>query len=69
MAETAHKLANGLSRIDFATEPARYRHWTLAVDGAVATLTMDVDENGGLLGVLRRRQHPHAGRHQPCPQG
>src|SRR6201999_3564662 len=33
-----------------ATEPARYRHWKLAVDGAVATLTMDVDEKGGLLG-------------------
>jgi benzoyl-CoA-dihydrodiol lyase len=49
MAETAHILANGLSRIDFATEPARYRHWTLAVDGAVATLTMDVDEKGGLF--------------------
>ena len=49
MAEAAHKLANGLSRIDFSTEPARYRHWTLAVDGAVATLTMDVDEKGGLF--------------------
>src|SRR5271157_1551997 len=49
MAEAAYKLASGLSRIDFATEPARYRHWTLAVDGAVATLTMDVDEKGGLF--------------------
>ncbi len=49
MAEPVHKLANGLTRIDFATEPARYRHWTLAVDGAVATLTMDVDEKGGLF--------------------
>jgi len=49
MAEAAHKLANGLTRIDFATEPARYRHWKLAVDGAVATLTMDVDEKGGLF--------------------
>jgi benzoyl-CoA-dihydrodiol lyase len=54
MAEAAHKstngkLANGRTRIDFATEPARYRHWKLAVDGAVATLTMDVDEKGGLF--------------------
>src|SRR5271155_2461164 len=49
MAEAAYKLASGLSRIDFATEPARYRHWTLAVDGAVATLTLDVDEKGGLF--------------------
>jgi benzoyl-CoA-dihydrodiol lyase len=46
---TSDKLANGLTRIDFATEPARYRHWKLAVDGAVATLTMDVDEKGGLF--------------------
>jgi len=42
---------NGGSRaIDFRTEPARYRHWKLAADGEVATLTMDVDEKGGLLG-------------------
>ena len=34
--------------VDFRTEPARYRHWRLAVDGPVATLTMDVDEAGGL---------------------
>ena len=36
--------------IDFRTEPGRYRHWTLAVDGDVATLTMDVDEKSPLLG-------------------
>jgi len=34
--------------IDFATHPDRYRHWRLDVDGAIATLTMAVDENGGL---------------------
>src|SRR5258707_12594771 len=28
---------------------SRYKHWKLAVDGDVATLTMDVDENGGLF--------------------
>ncbi len=42
-------LAGGASYIDFQTEPSRYRHWKLAVDGDVATLTMDVDENGGLF--------------------
>jgi len=47
MAES--KLANGLGRIDFATDPSRYRHWRLAVDGCVATLMMDVDEKGGLF--------------------
>jgi benzoyl-CoA-dihydrodiol lyase len=36
-------------RIDFQTEPARYRHWKLKVDGAVATLVMDVDEKSGLF--------------------
>jgi benzoyl-CoA-dihydrodiol lyase len=35
--------------IDFQTSPDRYRHWTLAVDGAVATLTLDVAEDGGLV--------------------
>src|SRR5256714_2399546 len=49
MGEAAEKRAeNGL--IDFRTEPARYRHWRLTVDGEVATLTMDVDEKAGLLG-------------------
>lgn len=36
-------------RIDFQTDPSRYRHWRIALDGDVATLTMDVDENGGLF--------------------
>src|ERR671931_2034503 len=49
MAAEDRKLANGAMRIDFQTDPSRYRHWKLAVDGAVATLTMDVDEQGGLF--------------------
>src|SRR3984957_6240098 len=49
MAGEERRLANGSGRIDFATEPARYRHWKLAVDGAIATLTLDVDEKGGLF--------------------
>jgi benzoyl-CoA-dihydrodiol lyase len=35
--------------IDFQTDPTRYRHWKLAFDGPVATLTMDVDPAGGLM--------------------
>jgi len=35
--------------IDFRTDPSRYRHWSVAYDGPVATLTMDVDEDGGLF--------------------
>jgi len=49
MAEAERKLANGATRVDFATEPARYRHWKFTVDGEVATLLMDVDEQGGLF--------------------
>jgi benzoyl-CoA-dihydrodiol lyase len=36
-------------RIDFETAPARYRHWRIAVDGAVAELILDVDENATLV--------------------
>jgi benzoyl-CoA-dihydrodiol lyase len=42
-------LAGGARYIDFQTDPSRYRHWKLDVAGEVATLTMDVDENGGLF--------------------
>jgi benzoyl-CoA-dihydrodiol lyase len=38
-----------MSHVEFRTSPARYRHWRLAVDGPVATLAMDVDEQGGLV--------------------
>jgi benzoyl-CoA-dihydrodiol lyase len=46
---TPRPLANGKTRIDFQTEPAHYRHWKLATDGDVATLTMDVDEKAPLF--------------------
>src|SRR3979411_383288 len=49
MAGEDRVLAGGAKCIDFQTDPSRYRHWKLAVDGDVATLTMDVDENGGLF--------------------
>jgi benzoyl-CoA-dihydrodiol lyase len=49
MAGDDRVLAGGAKYIDFQTDPSRYRHWKLAVDGEVATLTMDVDENGGLF--------------------
>src|SRR3989454_4071725 len=34
--------------VTFDAHPDRYRHWKLSFDGAVATLAMDVDEEGGL---------------------
>src|ERR1700716_4245174 len=49
MAGEDRVLANGARHIDFQTDPSRYRHWKLDIRGDVATLTMDVDENGGLF--------------------
>src|SRR5258707_3426507 len=48
MAANGNKLANGSGRVDFATDPARYRHWKLSFDSPIGTLTMDVDEKGGV---------------------
>ena len=35
--------------IDFSTNPKAYKHWKLSFDGSVATLAMDVAEDGGLV--------------------
>ena len=35
--------------VDFDTAPDRYRHWRLDVDGDVATVTLTVDEDAGLV--------------------
>ena len=43
MADTAERV-----RVDFRTEPSKYRHWKLTFNGPVATLAMDVKEDGGL---------------------
>ena len=37
-----------LAAIDFQTDPSRYKHWRLVFDGPVATLSMDVAEEGGI---------------------
>jgi benzoyl-CoA-dihydrodiol lyase len=34
--------------VDYQTDPSRYQHWRVAYDGRVATVTMDVNEDGGL---------------------
>jgi benzoyl-CoA-dihydrodiol lyase len=36
------------SPVVFETSPDRYKHWRLSLDGAIATLSMDVAEDGGL---------------------
>jgi len=38
-----------MMEIDFQTEPQQYKHWHLRVDGRVAHLILDVDEDGGLF--------------------
>ncbi len=37
-----------MDAVDFQTDPSRYKHWRLGFEGPVATLTMDVAEDGGL---------------------
>ena len=34
--------------VSFATQPAKYQHWTLTVDGDVARLKLDINEDGGI---------------------
>ena len=36
-----------MESLSFESHPDRYRHWKLAVDGDVATLTMDVEPRKG----------------------
>jgi benzoyl-CoA-dihydrodiol lyase len=38
-----------LPRVEFRVTPERYRHWCLTIDGAVATLAMNVAEDAGLV--------------------
>src|SRR5712671_6360410 len=49
MAEPATTMMDpAVPPVSFETHPSRYRHWRLAVAGAVATLTLDVDEEAGI---------------------
>ncbi|MBD5801989.1 Benzoyl-CoA-dihydrodiol lyase [Azoarcus sp. Aa7] len=34
--------------VDYRTEPSKYRHWSLATEGEVATLTLNIDEDAGI---------------------
>lgn len=36
-------------KVDFDTDPSRYRHWRFDVDGDVAYVYLDVDETAGLV--------------------
>ena len=35
--------------VDYQTHPSKYRHWSLSVEGEVATLSLDIQEDGGIL--------------------
>ena len=48
MSDTTEKSAAPV-RIEFETAPERYRHWRIAVNGPVAELILDVDENAPLV--------------------
>ncbi len=37
------------TEVSFDTSPDQYKHWRLSVDGEVATLTLDVAEDGGIV--------------------
>ncbi len=39
---------NTAPQVEYQTDPSQYRHWKLKFDGAVATLSVDIDENAGL---------------------
>ena len=39
---------NDSPRVDYQTDPSRYKHWKLSFEGPIATLAADFDENGGL---------------------
>ena len=35
-------------RVDYRTEPSKYRHWKLAAEGSLARLTLDIAEDAGI---------------------
>jgi benzoyl-CoA-dihydrodiol lyase len=47
VASTQESVAR-IDSVDFQTDPSRYKHWRLSFDGPVATLTMDVAQDGGI---------------------
>ena len=45
---SAQLAANVSDWVDFDTHPDRYRHWKLSVDGRIAMLALDVNEEHGI---------------------
>ncbi len=46
--ERERDASEAMKAIDFDTDPSRYKHWRIEIDGDVASLVMDVDPAGGL---------------------
>src|SRR5437868_3541981 len=46
--ETAAADANTPPTVDYQTHPDRYKHYNVSYNGPVATLAMDIDEDGGI---------------------
>jgi benzoyl-CoA-dihydrodiol lyase len=40
--------AKAAQRVDYRTDPSQYRHWKLAFNGPIATLGIDIAEDGGI---------------------
>ncbi len=40
--------ATATPHVDYRTDPTQYRHWTLSTDGAIAKLSLDIAEDGGI---------------------
>ena len=38
-----------MTQVSFDADPGTYRHWKLDVDGEIAYLRLDIDENGGIV--------------------
>src|SRR6266513_1666899 len=41
-------MVHAMDFVDFQTTLALYRHWKLSIAGRIATLTLDVQEDGGI---------------------
>lgn len=47
--EGGHAANNSIPTVDFVTSPQQYRHWRISIDAPIATATLVVDENAGLV--------------------
>jgi len=48
-AVAASETQTAVNAVDYQTDPSRYKHWKMSFEGPVATLHMDVNEEGGLV--------------------